>query len=170
MKIWPGYLTSIRQHEEQLLLGVEIIFKVLRGDTALDVMAKIRQQGGDFRVRKKCFSFNVQYLTRFLSLQAACKAELEGKVVMTAYNKRTYRIDDIDFEKNPKTKFNLRKENRDVSYLDYYRSRYNVTIRSESQPMLISRPTRKDKNRGDDEPIFLVPELCGMTGLTDDMR
>ena len=89
---------------------------------------------------------------------------------MTAYNKRTYRIDDIDFEKNPKTKFNLRKESRDVSYLDCYRSRYNVTIRSESQPMLISRPTRKDKNRGDDEPIFLVPELCGMTGLTDDMR
>jgi len=150
LRIWPGYLTSIRQHEEQLLLGVEIIFKVLRGDTALDVMAKIRQQGGDFR--------------------AACKAELEGKVVMTAYNKRTYRIDDIDFDKNPKTKFNLRKENRDVTYLEYYRSRYNVTIRSETQPMLISRPTRKDKNRGDDEPIFLVPELCGMTGLTDDMR
>jgi hypothetical protein len=43
-------LTSIRQHE-QLLHSVEIIFKVLRGDTALDVMAKIRQQGGDFRVR-----------------------------------------------------------------------------------------------------------------------
>ena len=50
MTIWPGYLTSVRHHEDGLLLGVEIIHKVLRRDTAMDVMNRIRQQGGDFQV------------------------------------------------------------------------------------------------------------------------
>ncbi len=98
------------------------------------------------------------------------KAELEGKVVMTAYNKRTYRIDDIDFDKNPRSTFHLRKEDRDVSYLDYYWTRYQQRISNDTQPLLLSRPTKKDRNRGDDQPVLLVPELCGMTGLTDEMR
>jgi aubergine len=51
LTIWPGYLTSIRQHEEKLLLGVDLIFKVLRAETALDVFQYVRNRGGDFRVR-----------------------------------------------------------------------------------------------------------------------
>ena len=50
LTIWPGYLTSVRHHEDGFLLGVEIIHKVLRRDTAMDVMNRIRQQGGDFQV------------------------------------------------------------------------------------------------------------------------
>jgi aubergine-like protein len=50
LNIWPGYVTTIRHHEEGFLLGVEIIHRVLRRDCALDVMQKIRQNGGDFQV------------------------------------------------------------------------------------------------------------------------
>lgn len=103
-------------------------------------------------------------------IQANCKAALVGAVVMTRYNNKTYRIDDIDFLKNPQSTFHLRKEDRDISYMEYYSKRYQVTIRSVSQPLLVSRPTRRDKNRGDDQPIFLIPELCGMTGLSDEQR
>lgn len=99
-----------------------------------------------------------------------CKAELLGKVVMTHYNKKTYRIDDIDFEKNPRSTFHLRKEDRDITYLEYHVNRYQVQVRNESQPLLVSRPSRRDMNRGDDQPIYLIPELCGMTGLTDDQK
>jgi aubergine-like protein len=102
--------------------------------------------------------------------QAICSAELVGKVVMTHYNKRTYRIDDIDFTKNTNSTFHLRKEDRDISYLEYYKNRYNIDVRQPSQPLLVSRPTRRDANRGDDQPIYLIPELCGMTGLTDDQK
>ena len=89
---------------------------------------------------------------------------------MTHYNKKTYRIDDIDFEMNPRSTFNLRKENRDVSYMEYYQTRYQLRINSDSQPLLVSRPSKRDQNRGDDQPIYLIPELCSMTGLTDSMR
>ncbi|EFX88764.1 Piwi/Aubergine-like protein [Daphnia pulex] len=150
LNIWPGYVTTIRHHEEGFLLGVEIIHRVLRRDSALDVMNKIRQASDQF--------------------EAMCSAELVGKVVMTHYNKRTYRIDDIDFTKNANSTFHLRKEDRDISYLEYYKTRYNIEVRQPSQPLLVSRPTRRDANRGDDQPIFLIPELCGMTGLTDDQK
>jgi len=150
LNVWPGYLTTIRHHEDGFLLGVEIIHKVLRRDTALDVMDRMRQSGGE--------------------VQALCKAELLGKVVMTHYNKKTYRIDDIDFTKNPKSTFHLRKEDRDISYMEYYQTRYSLSVRNASQPMLVSLPSRRDKNRGDDQPVYLIPELCGMTGLSDDQK
>ena len=50
LTIWPGYLTSVRLMEDGILMGVETIHKVLRRDTAMDVMNRIRQQGGDFQV------------------------------------------------------------------------------------------------------------------------
>lgn len=99
-----------------------------------------------------------------------CSAEMLGKIVMTHYNKRTYRIDDLDYTKNPQSTFHLRKEDRDISYLEYYKKRYNIDVRQPTQPLLVSRPTRRDANRGDDQPIYLIPELCGMTGLTDDQK
>ena len=38
LELWPGYETSIRQHEHDLLLCVEITHKVLRTDTVLDLL------------------------------------------------------------------------------------------------------------------------------------
>lgn len=89
---------------------------------------------------------------------------------MTHYNKRTYRIDDIDFDKNPMSTFHLRKEDREITYLEYYQKRYKVDRINPSQPLLVSRPSRRDVNRGDDQPVYLIPELCGMTGLSDDQK
>jgi aubergine-like protein len=39
-----------------------------------------------------------------------------------------------------------------------------------SQPMLVSRPKKNYSHNGDDSLIYLVPELCRLTGLTDGMR
>lgn len=46
---------------------------------------------------------------------------------------------------------------------------YQVKIRDQKQPMLVSKPKKRDLRRGAGN-IYLVPELCIMTGLTDDMR
>lgn len=50
--IWPGYTTTIREHETNLLLNVEVQHKLLRGDTALEIMNQCRSMMGDWRV---CF-------------------------------------------------------------------------------------------------------------------
>jgi hypothetical protein len=38
MELWPGYVTSIRQHEKELLLGVDLTHKVMRQDTVYDLL------------------------------------------------------------------------------------------------------------------------------------
>ena len=39
-----------------------------------------------------------------------------------------------------------------------------------SQPMLVSRPKKNYSQNDDENLLYLVPELCRMTGLTDKMR
>ena len=48
LEVWPGYVTSIRQHEEQILLCCEISCKVLRTDTVLEQIEEVykRTSGG----------------------------------------------------------------------------------------------------------------------------
>jgi hypothetical protein len=49
--------------------------------------------------------------------------------------------------------------------VDYYKKQHGVNIRDLNQPMLLSKKDKFDK-----EEVWLVPELCEMTGLTDSMR
>lgn len=46
---------------------------------------------------------------------------------------------------------------------------YQVTIRDPHQPLLMSKPKKRDLRRGQGN-IYLIPELCVATGLSDDMR
>lgn len=85
--------------------------------------------------------------------------------MVTSYgkNKKTYRVEKIDFERNPESKFEL-KDGSEVSFAEYYQRQYNITIRDYNQPLLIS------KNEKTGTEICLIPEICEMTGLTDQHR
>jgi aubergine-like protein len=95
---------------------------------------------------------------------------------MTLYNEKTYRIDDIDFDsKNPMSTYHCRKEDRDISYREYYTNHYEVNIKDDRQFLLVSRPSRNkpDNQQGAsmrDDTIYLIPELCGMRGFTEEHR
>ena len=43
LQLWPGFITAIRDHEEGILLCVEVTHKVLRNETAFDIMTKVAQ-------------------------------------------------------------------------------------------------------------------------------
>lgn len=43
------------------------------------------------------------------------------------YNNKTYRIDDIDFEKNPTTKF-LGRNDQEMSFVEYYKKVSHVVL------------------------------------------
>ena len=44
---------------------------------------------------------------------------------------------------------------------------YDITIEDHNQPMLLSRPKKREirARGGDDSPLLLVPELCTRTGV-----
>lgn len=95
---------------------------------------------------------------------------LIGAVILTRYNNRTYRIDDIDFENSPSTSFET-KDGKKYTYADYYKNQYDITLKDMKQPLLISRKeVRVSATEKKELVIALIPEISFMTGLTDDHR
>lgn len=68
----------------------------------------------------------------------------------------------VDFGLSPASTFD--KNGEQVSYAEYYKTRYNENIADPNQPLLIN----KDRKTGNE--VALIPELCQLTGLTDAMR
>lgn len=99
MELWPGYQTSIREHESDILMCTRITHKVMRTDTMLDFLFDSQKRGGDW--------------------QTSFKDAVLGQIVLTDYNNRTYKIDDIDFSVSPSSKFDMKGQGP-ISYADYY--------------------------------------------------
>lgn len=84
-------------------------------------------------------------------------------MVLTHYNSRTYRIEDVDFDASPSSTF-TKKNGEVISYRDYYWTKYSIRIIDATQPMLVTRIKSKERNAGDGDQVYLVPELCRATG------
>ncbi|XP_038111911.1 protein aubergine [Culex quinquefasciatus] len=148
IELWPGYVTSIRQHEQDILVCCEIAHKTMRMQTCYDIL-------------RECQRHDRNYMDSF-------KRAVLGVVVLTDYNNKTYTINDVSFDTNPQSTFETK--NGKTSFVEYYQQRYNIRIRDAQQPMLLSRAKKRDLRAGGCELMALVPELCRVTGLTDQMR
>ena len=62
---------------------------------------------------------------------------LIGLTVLTRYNNKSYRIDEIVFDQNPLSTFDCRGEA--MSYVDYYKKNYDIVIKDKGQPLLLNR-------------------------------
>ena len=155
LQLWPGLFQAIEHHESSLLMCVDAAFKVVRSDSVWDLMNRIRQD---------CRSSRPEDILK------AWKSELVGTIVMATHNAKTYRVDDIDMNMHPTNNFVDQKSGQPVTFKDHFRRKSGIEITDESQPMLISFPTKRDIRRRRTENICLVPELCQATGLSDSMR
>jgi len=68
----------------------------------------------------------------------------------------------VDFNASPSSTF--MKNGEQVSYRDYYWTRYKIQITNPTQPMLVTRTKPKQRNAGQGDLVYLVPELCYATG------
>lgn len=104
IQLWPGYQTSVRQHERDKLLCAEIAHKVMRTETVYDILQRCLETARDY--------------------QEDFRRQVLGMTVLTDYNNKTYSVNDIDFAKTPKETFIFK--NQEVSFIDYY---YNVRLK-----------------------------------------
>ncbi|NXU48963.1 PIWL1 protein, partial [Turnix velox] len=150
LMVWPGFASSILQYEQSIMLCTDVSYKVLRSETVLDFMCSLYRQVEEQRFRD------------------ACAKELIGLIVLTKYNNRTYRVDDIDWDASPQCTF-TKADGSEITFVDYYKRQYNQEITDLKQPVLISQSKRR---RGTlvQVPVVLIPELCFLTGLTEKMR
>lgn len=147
-QIWimPGYASSVGVHEDWALLNLDVSHRVLREDTAYDIIRSFKDENKGLKI----------------------KNALEQSVVLTSYNNSTYSIKEVIFSMSPKDKFlffnKKTKEKKEISYIDYYKEMYGVKVKDKDQPLLKHFDKRQRRD------IYLIPELWKMTGLSDDQR
>jgi aubergine-like protein len=158
MELWPGYITAISEYDGGAMLNIDVAHKVLRTDTVLDHINSVKR-----RFKGPAES------------QEAVSQYLVGQVVLTRYNNKTYHIDAIAWDLTPKSTFKI-ATGEEISYVDYYKKNYSKTISDLNQPLLLNKSKKKKFKGGqrggskEEEIIYLVPELCCMTGFTDEIR
>ncbi|XP_065176641.1 piwi-like protein 1 [Sycon ciliatum] len=159
LEIWPGYVTSIQSYDGGLMLMCDVSHRLLRTDSVLSFMSDM-------------------YSASSRNFQENFMKQIVGTVVLTRYNNKTHRVDDIAWDMNPLSTFKD-SSGEEICFLDYYRKHYEIKIEDKEQPLLISRVKRLRPRRHGDAPdtsleeevkICLIPELCSMTGLTDQAR
>lgn len=74
----------------------------MRSETVLDIMRRIRKEDRETKT--------------------AIERALLGTTVLTKYNNKTYRIDEITYDVKPVDTFKVREQ--DVSYIAYYKVNY----------------------------------------------
>lgn len=143
LEVWPGYSTALVQSAGLSLLNIDSVSKVITNVCVLDVMGKVKAQSTG-------------------NLEDALNAELTGKSVMTKYNRRIYRVDGVVLDKTSSDSFVL-ESGVSTTFQAYYQEKYKVAV-APSQPLLrhVDKKTQRE--------LFLVPELCVMTGLNDQQR
>jgi len=153
-KVINGYNTTVLPHENELLMTVNMSNKVMSSDNANEYMRQLMRN------------------SRGGNPKDVLMAEMVGRTVLTTYNNKTYRIDDIEMNLNPQSTFPKRQpdgSHKDVSYAQYFQEAYNLQIRDMNQPLFISRPKKVDRRKGAEEnqTISLIPELCVVCGMEE---
>ncbi|XP_060091172.1 piwi-like protein 4 [Heteronotia binoei] len=148
LTLWPGFAVSVGQFENRVMLCADVSHKVLRNENVLEFMTAI---------------YNSVDLARFAE---TCEKELLGLVVLTRYNNKTYRIDDIEWSVKPTDSF-PKRDGTQISYEDYYKQKYDLAVSDLNQPMLVSQlKTKRGSDTVEPRVALLVPELCYLTGLS----
>lgn len=137
-QIFPGYIVTTKINSN-MTLEIGIAYRLLRKDNVLDQMNKMKFD------KKRCASLIV------------------GTSVVPAYGtKQTAKlIASIAWNMNPMNTFV--KDNKKITFVQYYKQTYNLDIKDKQQPLLVFK-------QGKTKEMYLIPELCKLTGLTDDIR
>ncbi|KAL6429603.1 hypothetical protein ACFW04_007503 [Cataglyphis niger] len=150
LEVWPGYVTAVNEYEGGLKLCLDSKHRVMRTETIRDLITEIARKG------------QRDYKDAIIN-------EIVGMSVLTRYNNKTYRIDDIAWDKTPEYTFS--RNDQEISLIDYYKIHWNIEIVDKTQPLLVHRGTiRTPTGEKQERIILLVPELSYAAGLTDSIR
>jgi len=145
---FSGYVTSIRNHEEKMLLCMETTHQVRRNESANHLINRLKQR---YSHTPRIFHYRVN-------------AEFNGTVMMKTHNRKMYIVNEVDFDQSPTSLLEDRKP--PITRADFYKTKYNITIKDLEQPLFVARPSKE----GDSREFYVVPELCQAIGITENIR
>lgn len=145
LEVWRGYTATFSHHLQDMLLNLDFSSKIIRDTTALQYIEEIKSN------------------SRGGNLEQIVNSEMVGMIVMAKYgNFKCYRIERVALNENATMTFPTREG--PITYIDYFKKRYNVQLKNPRQPLLVTFIEKGTKE------IKLIPELCCLTGLSEDMR
>ena len=150
----PGYSTNVVITESGIFLRVGIKNKFINSKTCLE---KIMELQNKFR--------NGEYMRKVTDF-------FKNFSVMTVYGThKVYKIDSVSFDLNVKNKKINYKDKEgimsEITLEKYYKDQYQREIRKPDQPLLVSYVKN---SKGENDPVYLVPELCYLTGMDEEMK
>ena len=98
--VWPGFSPNVVFNDSNPLLNIDIASKLISNTLVLDRLNQIRQRSGH-------------------QIEMALNTELEGRSVMTIYNRRFYRINQVVLNKTVNDSFQM-ADGRTITFKDYY--------------------------------------------------
>lgn len=162
-QIYKGYMTSVQITENGFFMRINDVNKIISGKSALKKIVEIRNANKDLSTTELYEKIN-QYFS-------------EHRTVLAKYgNLRTYRVSNVNFDKNPKnTCIKIKEKDGKETSLDlvnYYKNQYSIKIKDENQPLIeVEKFSKTDKSGNIDlkekDVIYLVPELVFLTGLEE---
>ena len=96
--------------------------------------------------------------------QAQIKKKLIGRSFKVSYAKKNYIIDDISFDRDPKS-HNFMHDGKTKTLEEYYKEKYKINIKDLTQPLIL---VKKKDAQGKDFDLYFVPEMCYLAGLDDE--
>ena len=135
---FPGFTTSFVYTMNGSFLNVTLKNKILSIDTILDYLEENK-----YNDKKN---------------QQKIKDDLIGRSFKVGYAKRNYRIDDIDFQKNPENT-TINRDGHSMNLLNYYKIAHDIQIKNKKQPLIVVK--------SNDTKIYFIPELSYLGGLND---
>ena len=141
---YPGFTTSFVETDKGNYLTVTLKHKIIQKKTVLDYL---NENGYKSREDKE-----------------AIKEKLKNAIFKDRYIGKNYKITDIDFDRNPEnTTFDFKGKSTRI--IDYYKEKYNITIKNKKQPLILVCKGPADENKS---KLYFVPELVSLSGLEDD--
>ncbi|XP_065335603.1 piwi-like protein Siwi [Cloeon dipterum] len=141
----PGFLPVVLNCETDILFNVDLVHMVIRPDTAFELYQVMQ--------------------SRSKNSNAVFKEAIVGEHVVTMYNGRVYKVKDVTFKFNPMTEFN--SNDGPTTFVHFYHQKYGVSIVNKKQPLLMAHILSEGKEKS---VVYLVPELCYLTGFTSENR
>lgn len=138
------------------LLQIDTMSRIVHKKTVIDTITGALE-GQD------CFAFRTDD-----EVADEWRRRCTNATVVSQYNNRAYQVKTVRFDMNPGSFFELfareEKTSKQMTFAQYYHSYYAKEIVEPLQPLLEAYAEKQS------ERVFLLPELCSLTGFSDEIR
>ena len=155
--MWSGFTVIPLSTVLGSVVSIDLCHKLLQTPSALEVIQSFVGQ-------------NITELT--LAQRTSARMRLTGTTVVATYSNVVYRVDGLEWTTTPTSTFFFRGCKRKsiapgvITYAEYYQQIHGIRIRNLEQPMIVHVRHASSPERSLN--IYLVPELCRITGVSEE--